>query len=73
MGTGSSTPPTVLTPEQIDAIPDTPLGSLENNTTPALIGDMERLPFRSGAFDKAICLNALHHVPDMRAEQLQPF
>lgn len=33
----------------------------------AAVGDMECLPFRSGAFDKAICLNALHHVPDMRA------
>jgi SAM-dependent methyltransferase len=33
----------------------------------AAAGDMERLPFRSGAFDKAVCLNALHHVPDMRA------
>jgi SAM-dependent methyltransferase len=33
----------------------------------AAVGDMERLPFRSGAFDKAVCLNALHHVPDMRA------
>jgi SAM-dependent methyltransferase len=34
---------------------------------PAAAGDMERLPFRSGSFDKAVCLNALHHVPDMRA------
>lgn len=33
----------------------------------AVAGDMERLPFRSGAFDVAVCLNALHHVPDMRA------
>jgi SAM-dependent methyltransferase len=33
----------------------------------AAAGDMERLPFRDGAFDKAVCLNALHHVPDMRA------
>jgi SAM-dependent methyltransferase len=33
----------------------------------AVAGDMERLPFRSGAFDMAVCLNALHHVPDMRA------
>ena len=32
----------------------------------AAVGDMERLPFRSGTFDKAVCLNALHHVPDMR-------
>ena len=28
-------------------------------------GDMEHLPFRTGTFDKAICLNALHHVPDI--------
>jgi SAM-dependent methyltransferase len=28
-------------------------------------GDMEHLPFRAGTFDKAICLNALHHVPDI--------
>jgi SAM-dependent methyltransferase len=33
----------------------------------AVAGDMERLPFRTGVFDKAVCLNALHHVPDMRA------
>jgi SAM-dependent methyltransferase len=33
----------------------------------AVAGDIERLPFRSGAFDMAVCLNALHHVPDMRA------
>ena len=31
----------------------------------AVAGDFERLPFADGAFDKAICLNALHHVPDM--------
>ena len=31
----------------------------------AVTGDFERLPFVDGAFDKAICLNALHHVPDM--------
>lgn len=30
-------------------------------------GDMERLPFRTGAFDKAICLSALHHVPNIPA------
>jgi SAM-dependent methyltransferase len=30
-------------------------------------GDMEHLPFRTGTFDKAICLNALHHVPDIPA------
>jgi SAM-dependent methyltransferase len=33
----------------------------------AAAGDMEALPFRTGAFRKAICLSALHHVPDMRA------
>jgi SAM-dependent methyltransferase len=31
----------------------------------AVAGDFERLPFVDGAFDKAICLSALHHVPDM--------
>ena len=25
------------------------------------------LPFLDGSFDKAICLSALHHVPDMKA------
>ena len=33
----------------------------------AVAGDFEHLPFADGAFDKAICLNALHHVPDMAA------
>jgi ubiquinone/menaquinone biosynthesis C-methylase UbiE len=33
----------------------------------AVAGDMERLPFKDGVFDKAVCLSALHHVPDMRA------
>jgi len=33
---------------------------------PAVAGDLESLPFRAGAFHKAICLNALHHVPDLR-------
>jgi len=28
-------------------------------------GDFEHLPIRSGTFDKALCLNAFHHVPDM--------
>jgi len=32
---------------------------------PAVAGDLESLPFRSGAFHKAICLSALHHVPDV--------
>jgi SAM-dependent methyltransferase len=31
----------------------------------AAVGDMERLPFADGVFDKAICLSALHHVPNM--------
>jgi ubiquinone/menaquinone biosynthesis C-methylase UbiE len=30
-------------------------------------GDMEHLPFRNGAFNKACCLNAFHHVPNMPA------
>jgi SAM-dependent methyltransferase len=33
----------------------------------AVAGDFECLPFVDGSFDKAICLNALHHVPDMAA------
>jgi len=33
----------------------------------AVAGDFERLPFANGSFDKAICLSALHHVPDMAA------
>ena len=31
----------------------------------AAAGDMESLPFRSGVFQKVICLNALHHVPNV--------
>ena len=31
----------------------------------AVAGDMESLPFRTGVFQKVICLNALHHVPDI--------
>ena len=27
-------------------------------------GDLEALPFRSGSFQKAVCLDAFHHVPD---------
>jgi SAM-dependent methyltransferase len=34
---------------------------------PAIAGDLEHLPFCDGSFDKAICLSALHHVPDMGA------
>lgn len=33
----------------------------------AVAGDVERLPFLDCSFDKAICLNALHHIPDMAA------
>jgi SAM-dependent methyltransferase len=29
-----------------------------------VVGDMEFLPFAEGAFSKACCLNAFHHVPD---------
>jgi SAM-dependent methyltransferase len=31
----------------------------------AVAGDMEALPFRSGTFHKAVCLSAVHHVPDI--------
>ncbi len=34
-------------------------------TVHAVAGDMELLPFASGAFQKAICLSAVHHVPDI--------
>jgi SAM-dependent methyltransferase len=30
---------------------------------PLVSGDMESLPFRTGSFDRALCLNALHHLP----------
>lgn len=33
--------------------------------TALVAGDLEALPFAAGAFDKACCLNALHHVPDI--------
>jgi ubiquinone/menaquinone biosynthesis C-methylase UbiE len=33
--------------------------------TSLVAGDFEALPFAAGAFDKACCLNALHHVPDI--------
>ena len=32
---------------------------------PAVVGDLQRLPFRDRTFQRAICLNALHHVPDI--------
>jgi len=31
----------------------------------AVVGDFERLPFLDGSFEKAICLSAIHHVPDI--------
>jgi len=33
--------------------------------TGLVAGDMEHLPFATGAFDKACCLNAFHHVPNV--------
>jgi ubiquinone/menaquinone biosynthesis C-methylase UbiE len=33
----------------------------------AVAGDLEQLPFADGSFDKAVCLSAIHHVPDMAA------
>ena len=33
----------------------------------AVAGDLEHLPFAGGSFDKAVCLSAIHHVPDMPA------
>jgi SAM-dependent methyltransferase len=35
--------------------------------TGLVVGDLERLPFATGRFSKACCLNAFHHVPDMSA------
>jgi ubiquinone/menaquinone biosynthesis C-methylase UbiE len=31
----------------------------------SVAGDLEHLPFADGAFDKAVCLSAMHHVPDI--------
>ena len=31
----------------------------------AVAGDLESLPFRSGTFQKALCLSAIHHIPDI--------
>ena len=31
----------------------------------AAAGDMEQLPFRTATFHKAVCLSAVHHVPDL--------
>jgi ubiquinone/menaquinone biosynthesis C-methylase UbiE len=33
----------------------------------AVAGDIEHLPFATGAFDRVVCLNALHHVPSVDA------
>lgn len=33
----------------------------------AVAGDLEKLPFADASFDKAVCLSAIHHVPDMAA------
>jgi len=33
----------------------------------AVTGDFEALPFRTGSFQKAVCLSAIHHVPDIGA------
>ena len=33
----------------------------------AVAGDLEALPFASGSFQKAVCLHAIHHVPNMPA------
>jgi SAM-dependent methyltransferase len=33
----------------------------------AVACDLEKLAFQDGTFDKAVCLNALHHVPNMAA------
>jgi ubiquinone/menaquinone biosynthesis C-methylase UbiE len=35
------------------------------DTAQLVAGDLEYLPFRDGAFDKAYCLSAIHHVPDL--------
>jgi SAM-dependent methyltransferase len=36
-----------------------------NGTVRAVVGDIESLPFASSVFQKVVCLNAIHHVPDM--------
>jgi len=33
----------------------------------AVAGDMESLPFKSGVFQQAICMSAIHHVPNIPA------
>jgi hypothetical protein len=39
---------------------------LPSGAARVVAGDLERLPFTDAAFDKAVCLNALHHVPSMK-------
>ena len=42
------------------------LGHARMNSASGLVaGDMEHLPFRAQSFNKACCLNAFHHVPDI--------
>ena len=41
------------------------VGQQRDTPIRAVAADMEHLPFKTGAFDKAICLSALHHVPDI--------
>src|SRR6266508_1253574 len=36
-------------------------------TIRAVAGDLESLPFRAATFRKAVCLNAIHHVPNPAA------
>ena len=41
------------------------LGRDRMGVNPGLVaGDLEHLPFRDASFDKAVCLNAFHHLPD---------
>ena len=42
------------------------LGATRLGARGLAVGDMEQLPFADGAFSKACCLNAFHHVPDAR-------
>jgi len=42
-------------------------GRARGSAIRAVAGDMESLPFTSGVFQQAICLSAIHHVPDIRA------
>jgi SAM-dependent methyltransferase len=41
------------------------IGRSRSTPIPAVAGDLESLPFRTASFDKALCLNALHHVPSV--------